>query len=117
MNGDDQQPEILSKAHDLIVSLIEGRIAADEVRQLGMMMRDDARVREMYITYQAQRCILAALAGPAGPQLLSTDSMHEAQVMEAISRESAEADRDVVRPLVRPLVLPTRQSNNGRRAI
>jgi len=117
MSEEGEQPDmLLVEAHDLIFGLIEGRITVEQMKRLSALARQDARVREMYVTYQCQRCILAALARPATPQLLSTDSMHEAQVMEAISRESAEAEKDEVRP-VRPLPLPMLRPNDSAQAV
>src|SRR5580658_49920 len=111
MTDSAEQSALLIEAHDLIVGLIEDRLSPQQHQRLESLVMAHDSVCEMYVTYMHQRCLMAALAQPAAETASSpgtppsVDSMHDTMVLEAISRESADEEKNSPRPVPRRLPL------------
>ncbi len=67
MSPENQQPDYLAEAHELIVAicLLEDRIDPAQAKRLEELVREHQDVRQLYVTYVHQQCVIAAMAWPA----------------------------------------------------
>lgn len=113
-------PDVLDTARALINALLDGRLNPDGARQLEELVCDRAQVRQLYVRYVHQECVIGAHAAPSGTMtLLLGDRDNGRNVGEASATDAGTLANDGRRPATqqRPKAGRPRTRSPGRRTV
>lgn len=102
MNPDENNPDLLAEAHELIMLALEEQLLPEQASRLEQLVCENAEVRRLYAIYAHQRSVMSMLAPPAEElaELESSDvpgesSLHDTMVVRAISSAPVEQPEEV----------------------